>query len=235
MSLWKHLFCYPRADILAVLRVMRGEVAQYRAELGQMWREMMRNQQQYNEAIAALTREVSESNDVNESAIKLIQGLRKQLNDIIVQNDGLVPVEQIQSLASSLDVRSRALADAITANTDSATGSEATGDDVGTQLNPPSGGISNAPTGPLNPDPQPPGKADRPKMGMGSAPAAGPDGTTHSAPELQTADPDSPSGSKLPNAGSVPGTQDTGEAAREQDGAKLKDAAKDAEKGNASS
>lgn len=77
----------------------------------------MRNMEAYNSAIAELTARVSELKTVEDSAVALISGLRERINQLITESDGIVPVEELQKLSSSIDVGTRKLADAVAANT----------------------------------------------------------------------------------------------------------------------
>jgi predicted RNA-binding Zn ribbon-like protein len=70
-----------------------------------------------------LQREVQENNDVMQSAIALINGLKTKLDEAIAGGD----MSQVQALSDQLDQNSNALAQAVAANTPSETGGQ-TGD-----------------------------------------------------------------------------------------------------------
>lgn len=86
-------------------------------EFAQLKEILMRNMEAYNSAIAELTARVSELKTVEDSAVALISGLRERINQLITESDGIVPVEELQKLSSSIDVGTRKLADAVAANT----------------------------------------------------------------------------------------------------------------------
>jgi hypothetical protein len=77
----------------------------------------MENLDAYNQAVKDLTDKVAALTTVEQSAIALIQGLRARINQLITSNDGLVPTAELQKLSASLDAGTRALADAVAANT----------------------------------------------------------------------------------------------------------------------
>ena len=66
------------------------------------------------EAFAALTQEVTDTQGVANSAITLIQGLRQQIADLIAS--GSVTPEQLEALTAQLDASEQALASAVAAN-----------------------------------------------------------------------------------------------------------------------
>lgn len=79
---------------------------------------IMRNMDVYNKTVADLAAKVAALNTVEQSAVALIQGLRAQINQLIVDSDGIVPVEELQKVSSAIDVGTKALADAVAANTE---------------------------------------------------------------------------------------------------------------------
>lgn len=64
-------------------------------------------------ALDNLRREVEEARTASQSAVTLIQGLKARLDDAVATGD----MAEVQALADQLDADSRALADAVTANT----------------------------------------------------------------------------------------------------------------------
>lgn len=77
----------------------------------------MRNMDVYNGEIKKLAERVAAQQTVSESAAALIVGLRARINELITTSDGIVPVEELQKLSSSIDVGTKALAEAVEANT----------------------------------------------------------------------------------------------------------------------
>lgn len=64
-----------------------------------------------------LTKEVGETNTVIQSAIVLITGLKKSLDDAIAANQGGDNGAALDALSASLDTSTNELASAVTANT----------------------------------------------------------------------------------------------------------------------
>lgn len=78
---------------------------------------IMSNLEAYNSAIAKLSERVAALTTVEQSAVALIQGLRSRISQLVAENDGLVPVEELQKLSDSIDMGTKTLSDAVAANT----------------------------------------------------------------------------------------------------------------------
>lgn len=65
--------------------------------------------------LADLQREVTENNDVIDSAVTLIQGIKAKLDEAIASNNPAA----LAALSTALDTQSKKLADAVAANTPS--------------------------------------------------------------------------------------------------------------------
>ena len=66
--------------------------------------------------LSNLANEVSENNDVVESAVALLNGLSQQLKDAIASDDPAA----VQAIVDQLDAQNQRLADAVAANTPAA-------------------------------------------------------------------------------------------------------------------
>ncbi len=86
----------------------------------------MRNIEAYNEEVKKLAERVAVLQTVEQSAIALIHGLRAQINQLIVESDGIVSTEALQKLSSAIDVSTQSLAAAVSANTVVPSGAPAT-------------------------------------------------------------------------------------------------------------
>lgn len=109
----------------------------------------MRNIEEYNRAVAELAEKVKNQTTVVQSAIALIQGLRARINQLIVDSDGIVATGELQKLSSSIDVGTRALADAVVANTSAPTTPSEVPVNEGTALT----GGEGDPNAPKQPEP----------------------------------------------------------------------------------
>lgn len=95
-------------------RLVGIRMAKEFADLKEM---LMRNMETYNAAINALSERVAQLTTVEDSAVALINGLRERINQLVTESDGIVPVEELQKLTSSIDVGTQKLAAALTENT----------------------------------------------------------------------------------------------------------------------